>query len=241
MRAEPVPPARPARGRARRAALAAALLALAAAVAGPAPRAHAAAAAPRGSGESQIDETAPDESAAPPVRAGDAAALPERLRAFVEGSLARYDALKSGTAAFRRRGSYPSFFLRDPAADLELAPAAGGGSVVTAHLSYALRDIEQRLVIAPDGRLELPAADKRFFCELLGALAAIDPGIARARLSLWFAVLRPDGQMTWESRGSLGLPAAAARRVPAGSRTPAALWQALDENTLPAAILPEGW
>jgi hypothetical protein len=107
---------------------------------------------------------------------------------------------------------------------------------VTVELSYARRDLEQRLVIAPPERFELPGADKRFFVELLGALATAAPEIEHARLRFWFAVLRADGQMTWESRGVVGMSASAARRFPAGARTVEAAWPLLDENTLPASV-----
>lgn len=189
-------------------------------------------------GESRIDESAPDEGPASGSQASGPAALPERLRDFVEGSLARYDALKTEAAGFRRQGWYPSLFLRDPARDVEVAAAAGGALDVTAHLFHARRDLEQRLVIAPAERFELPGADKRFFSELLGALAASDPRIAHVRLRFWFGVLRADGQMSWESRGGLGLAAATARQLAAGSRTPEALWRLLDENTLAADVWP---
>lgn len=191
----------------------------------------------RGGGESQIDESAPDESGPAAPRAGDAAPLPGRLREFVEGSLARYDALKSEAVGFRRQGWFPSLFLRSPERDVTVERGPGGAAVVTVHLSYARRDLEQRIVIAPAGRFELPSADRRFFCELLGALASAAPEVSRARLLFWFGVLRADGQLTWESRGGIGLPAAAAKRYPAGSRTAEALWPLLDENTVP----PSAW
>lgn len=198
---------------------------------------HGAGAMRGGGGESQIDESSPDESASDPRREQGAAALPARLREFAAGSLARYDALKSGAAGFRRQGWFPSFFLRDPESDVVVEPGPGGSVAVTVHISCARRDVEQRLVIAPAGRFELPGADKRFFAELIGALATAAPEIGRARLRFWFAVLRADGQMTWESRGGVGLPAAAAGRFPAGSRTAEAIWPLLDENTLP----PSAW
>jgi len=192
----------------------------------------------RGGGESQIDESSPDESAPDPSRPSSAGSLPDRLREYVEGSLARYDAFKSESKGFRRQGWFPSLFLRDSARDVVIEPGAAGATTVTVHLSYARRDFEQRLVIAPAGRFELPGADKRFFLELLGALAVAAPEIAHARLRFWFAVLRADGQMTWESRGGIGLSAVVARRFPAGSRTAEAVWPLLDENTLPPSIWP---
>ena len=197
---------------------------------------HTAGAMRGGGGESQIDESSPDESAPDPGRPEGSAALPARLREFVEGSLARYDGLKSGSAGFRRQGWFPSFFLRDPERDVVVEPGSGGKMSVTAHISCARRDVEQRLVIAPAGRFELPGADKRFFAELIGALATAAPEIDHARLRIWFAVLRADGQMTWESRGSIGLSAPAAARFPAGSRTAEAIWPLLDENTLPPSL-----
>lgn len=187
----------------------------------------------RGGGETQIDESSPD-AAATPSGPGGSGSLPERLREYVEGSVARYDALKSSSAGFRRQGWFPSFFLRDPQGDVLIEPGPAGASVVTVHLSCARRDLEQRLVIAPVERFELPGADKRFFTELLGALATAAPEIGRARVLFWFAVLRADGRMTWESRGSIGLTAAAARRFAPGLRTAEAVWPLLDENTLPA-------
>lgn len=190
----------------------------------------------RGGGESQIDERSPDESAPAADRTAGAASLSERLREYVEGSLARYDALKNESAGFRRQGWFPSLFLRDPVRDVLIEAGAGGTAAVTVHLSYARRDLEQRLVIAPAERFELPGADKRFFAELLAALAVAAPEIDRARLHFWFGVLRPDGQMTWESRGVIGLSAAAARRVPAGRRTAEAVWPLLDENTLRPSV-----
>lgn len=198
-------------------------------------RAWAAASPVRGRGESQIDESAPDESSAGRGQPAAPASLPERLREYVEGSLARYDDLKHSTAGFRRQGWFPSLFLREPARDVVVERGAGG-TVVTVNLFYARRDIEQRLVVAPAERFELPGADKRFFCELLGALAAASPEVARARLRFWFAALGANGQMTWESRGGVGLTAAAARRFPAGARTAEALWPLLDENSLPPAV-----
>ena len=136
-----------------------------------------AAGAMRGGGESQIDESSPDESAPAPGRPEGPAALPDRLREYVEGSLARYDALKNESAGFRRQGWFPSLFLRDPERDVVIEPGPGGKMAVTAHISCARRDLEQRLVIAPADRFELPGADKRFFAELLGALATAAPEI----------------------------------------------------------------
>lgn len=191
----------------------------------------------RGGRESQIDESAPDESPTAHGQPESPATLPERLREYVEGSLERYDALKNGSAGFRRQGWFPSLFLRDPERDVVLEPEAGGRTAVTVHISCARRDLEQRLVIAPADRFELPGADKRFFAELTGALATAAPEIDHVRLRFWFAVLRTDGQMTWELRGGIGLSAAAAGRVPAGKRTAEAIWPLLDENTLP----PSAW
>jgi len=185
----------------------------------------------RAGGEAQIDEAAPDQSAPAAGRPTGPSSLADRLREYAEGSLARYDALKSETAGFRRRGWFPSLFLRDPLRDVVIEPAEGGAGV-TLHLSYARRDLEQRVVVGPAGRFELPGADKRFFCELLGALATAAPEMAHARLQFWFGVLRADGRMSWESRGGLGLAAAVARRFPPGSRTAEALWPLLDENSL---------
>jgi hypothetical protein len=190
----------------------------------------------RAGGESQIDESAPDESAASARRPQGSGLLPDRLRDYVEGSLARYDALKCDAAGLRRQGWFPSFFLNDPGRDVAVESGPGGAVSATVHVCYARRDCEHRLVIAPAGQFELPGADQRFFAELLGALALFSPEIARARLVVWFGALRSDGEMTWESRGALGLTAAAARRVPAGSRTPEAVWPLLDENTIPASL-----
>jgi hypothetical protein len=117
-----------------------------------------------------------------------------------------------------------------------IEPGAGESLTVTAHISCARRDLEQRLVIAPAARFELPVADKRFFAELVGALATAAPGVEHARLRIWFAVLRADGQMTWELRGGIGLSAAAASRFPTGSRTAEAIWPLLDQNTLPPSV-----
>lgn len=190
----------------------------------------------RRGGESQIDESAPDESASAPGRPAGPKALPDRLREYLEGSLARYDALKNESAGFRRRGWYPSLFLSDPERDVVVEPGMGGKRSVTAHISYARRDLEQRLVIAPADRFELPGADKRFFAELLGALATLAPEMDHARLVFWFAVLRADGRMSWELRGGIGLSAAAASRAPTGKRTAEAIWPLLDENTLPPSL-----
>lgn len=195
-----------------------------------------AAGALRSGGESQIDESAPDESASASERPAGPKALPDRLREYLEGSLARYDALKNESTGFRRRGWYPSLFLRDPERDVVVEPGMGGKRSVTAHVSYARRDIEQHLVIAPADRFELQGADKRFFAELLGALATLAPEMDHARLVFWFAVLRADGRMSWELRGDIGLSAAAASRVPAGQRTAEAIWPLLDQNTLPPSL-----
>lgn len=195
-----------------------------------------AAGTPRGGSESQIDESSPDESAPAPARPEGAATLPDRLREYVEGSLSRYDALKSQSVGFRRQGWFPSLYLRDPARDVVVEPGSGGGVSVTVHISCARRDIEQRLVVAPADRFELPDADRRFMAELIGALATAAPEVGRAGLYFWFASLRADGRMTWELRGGIGISAAAARRFPAGSRTAAAVWPLLEENTLPASL-----
>ena len=197
---------------------------------GPAPGAM------RGGGESQIDESSPDDSAPASERPGGPAALPDRLREYVQGSLARYDALKSESAGFRRQGWFPSLYLRDPERDVVIEPGAGGRVTVTAHIACARRELEQRTVIAPAARFELPGADKRFFAELIGALATAAPEIDHARLQFWFAVLRADGRMTWEFRGGIGLSAAAARRHPPGARTAEAVWPLLDENTIPPSL-----
>lgn len=232
--------AKPRRGRtpARRARLPAlALLALVAwcPIADPAARA---APLQRG-GESQIDETSPDESGPAAARPGGASSLQERVREYVEGSLARYDAVKSEAPGFRRQGWYPSLFLREPERDVAIERAAGGAAVVTVHLSYARRDLEQRIVIAPAERFELPGADRRFFCELLGALATAAPEITRARLLFWFGRLRADGRMSWESRGGIGLAAATAKRFPAGGRSVEGVWPLLDEDTLAPSVWPQ--
>ena len=189
----------------------------------------------REGGESQIDESSPDQSAPAPGRPEGPATLPDRLREYAAGSLASYDALKNESAGFRRQGWFPSLYLRDPDRDVEIAPGAGGKMAVTVHISFARRDLEQRLVIGPADRFELPGADKQFFAELIGALATASPEVAHASLRFWFAVLRPDGRMAWESRGGIGLSAAAASRFPTGSRTAEAIWPLLDENTLPAS------
>jgi hypothetical protein len=215
-----------------RAALAFWILALCA----PAPPAAGGVQAVRGSGESLIDESSPDETPSAPARPGSSASLAERLREYVEGSLARYDALKSESAGFRRQGWFPSLFLRDPERDVVLEPGPAGTTGVTVDVSCARRDLEQHLVIAPAERFELPGADRRFFAEVLCALATAAPEVGHARLRFWFAVLRADGRMTWESRGGIGLGSAAARRLPAGSRTAEAVWPLLDENTLPPAL-----
>lgn len=190
----------------------------------------------RGGGESQIDESSPDQSAPVSGRPGGATTLPERLRDYVEGSLARYDALKNESAGFRRQGWFPSLFLREPERDVVIEPGAGGKVNVTVHISCARRDLEHRLVIAPVDRFELPAADRRFFAEVIAALATAAPEVDRARLHFWFAVLRADGQMSWELRGGIGLSAEAASRVPAGKRTAEAIWPLLSENTLPPSL-----
>jgi hypothetical protein len=190
----------------------------------------------RGGGESQIDESAPDESAPAAGRPEGPTPLADRLRDYAEGSLARYDALKNESAGFRRQGWFPSLYLRDPERDVVIEPVAGGRAAVTVHISCARRDLEQRLVIAPADRFELPAADRRFFAELIGALATAVPEMEHARLQFWFAALRADGQMTWELRGGIGLRAAEARRFPTGSRTAEAIWPLLDENTLPPSV-----
>jgi len=148
-----------------------------------------AAGAMRRGGESQIDESAPDESAPASGLPAGPKALPDRLRDYLEGSLARYDTLKNESAGFRRQGWFPSLFLRDPERDVVIEPGQGGKRSVTAHISYAHRDFEQRLVIAPADRFELPEADKRFFSELLGALATLAPEVDHARLVFWFGVL----------------------------------------------------
>ncbi|MHB8834649.1 MAG: hypothetical protein ACYC9Y_02940 [Candidatus Methylomirabilia bacterium] len=190
----------------------------------------------RRGGESQIDESAPDESGSTPGRTEGPKELPDRLREYLEGSLARYDALKNESAGFRRRGWFPSLFLRDRERDVVIESGTGGKKSVTAHIAYARRDLEQRLVIAPAERFELPDADKRFFAELLGALATLAPEMDHARLVFWFAVLRADGRMSWELRGGLGLSASAAKGVPAGKRTAEAIWPLLDQNTLPPSV-----
>ena len=160
------------------------------------------------------------------------------LRDFVAGSLARYDEVKSGAAGFRRQGWFPSFFLRDPAADVVLEPGPGAGKAVTVHVSHARRDVEQRLVVAPVDRFVLPGADRRFFAELLAALAVASPEISRARIRFWFGVLQPDGRMGWELQGSLALTAAAARRAPPGKRNQETVWPLLEENSVPASLWP---
>jgi hypothetical protein len=237
LRAAPaVPAARP--GAAAR--LAAALAIIVAVCCAPASPSVAAGAprpgGPRGGGESQIDESSPDDAAPGAGRVNGAATLPERLREYVEGSLARYDALKSQSAGFRRQGWFPSLYLREPARDVVVEPGASGALTVTVHIASARRDLEQRLVIGPAGRFELPGADKRFFAELLGALATASPEVGRVRLNFWFATLQVDGQMTWELRGGVSLSAAAAGRFPAGARTAEAIWPLLEDNTLSAAV-----
>lgn len=194
--------------------------------------------APRGGGESRIDESAPDDTGSGAGLNSGPRDLAGRLREYVEGSLARYDVLKNESSSFRRRGWFPSIFLRDPERDVLLEPGAAGTVTVTVHLAYARRDIEQRLVVAPVDNFELPGADRSFFAELLAALATAAPEIAGARLRFWFAVLRADGQMTWEYRGGISLTTAAVRRISAGRRTAEEIWPLLNENTIPASAWP---
>lgn len=212
--------------------LSAAVLALGTAAAAPAGRSAGAMRV----GESQIDESAPDDSSPAEERPDGSSSLAQRLRDYVEGSLARYEALKCQSAVIRRQGWVPSYFLKDPAHDVVLESVPGKPAKVTVHLSYARRDCEHRLVISPAEQVELPGADRRVFAELLAALALISPEIGHARLVFWFGALRPDGRMIWKSRGAIGLSAVAARRLPAGSRTAEAVWPLLDENTTPASL-----
>jgi len=190
-----------------------------------------------GGGESRIDEGSPDEG--PAEGEGLPKDLAGRLRAFAVGSLARYDGVKSSAAGFRRQGWFPSCWLRDEEADLEVSAGPDGGVTATVHVSCARRDIDQQRVVGPLERFLLPAADRRFFAELVADLADLAPQVTRARLRFWFAALQVDGSLVWENRGALAITAAAARRVPAGARTREALWPLLEEDTVPAALWPE--
>ncbi len=194
------------------------------------------AAARAGAGESQIDEGSPD---AGPEDGGASTDLEARLRAFAVGSLARYDEVKRGSAGFRRQGWFPSCWLRDADADIVVEGGGEGGAAVTVHVSCARRDIDQQLVVGPLDRFLLPGADRRFFAELVAALAGLSPQLASARLRFWFASLEPDGRLVWVARGALAMTAEAARGVPPGSRTAEALWPLLVENTVPASLWPE--
>lgn len=192
-----------------------------------------------GETDSQINESAADDTTLPEGPRRPPPDLPGRLRVFVEDSLGKYDQVKNEAAGFRKQGWFPSFFLRDPDRDLVLETEPGGTKSLNVYLSYARRDIEQRLIIAPVERFELPSADRRFLAELITALVTAAPEIGRVRLLFWFAVLEANGRMTWEYRGSLALAAAAARGLPPGPRTPQAVWPVLEENTLPGALWPE--
>jgi hypothetical protein len=191
-----------------------------------------------GGTDSQINESAADET-------GDGAGgqrrpphdLQGQVREYVEGSLARYDQVKDAAAVFRKQGWYPSFFLRTPEADVLVEPGADGTKTVTAHVSVARRDIEQRMIVGPIERFALPGADRRFFAELLAALATSSAEIGRVRLTFWFATLQADGRMAWTNRGTLALSGAAARRLSPGGRTAQAVWPALEQDTVP----PELW
>jgi uncharacterized protein YgiM (DUF1202 family) len=160
-----------------------------------------------------------------------------RARDMVEGRLAYFDQFKNETSLFRRAGWFPSFFLRDPARDLQVSELTPAGKEITLHLSYALKDIEYRTVIAATEGFTLPGATKTFLADLFLSLFDISPGVRRVRIHIWFGVLQKDGTLTWNSRGAAVLNSAVARRVAREGNFTAAVWSGLEQNTIP----PELW
>jgi len=204
----------------------------------PLPRVPAAHAAPAGGGDSQIDEGAADDRSGGWI-GGEDLDLAGRLAAYAAGSLAKYDAVKSEAAVFRRQGWFPSCWVREPEADVVLEDGPPGTRTVTVVVSCARRDIDHRLVLGPLERFLLPGADRLFFAELVAALAAGDPEIGRARVRFSFAELSADGRLLWEDRGGLAMTAAAARGVAPGKGTQQSLWPLLEEDTVSPEMWPE--
>jgi uncharacterized protein YgiM (DUF1202 family) len=160
-----------------------------------------------------------------------------RVLDMVEGKLAYFDQFKSETSIFRRAGWFPSFFLRKPEGDVQVTDLSPSGVEVTAHLSYARRDIEYRMVMDVSDSFSLPGATRTFLADLLLSIFDVSPEIRRARVHLWFGVLEKGGELSWSSRGQAVLNSAVARRVSRDGNFAAAVWSGLEQNTIP----PELW
>ena len=159
-----------------------------------------------------------------------------RLLDLVEGKLAWFDQLKNEDSRFRRVGWYPSFFLRNPADDIVVEKVSPSRRAVTVNLSYARRDVEYRMVINTSDRFTLPGANRIFFSDLMLAVLDTSREIERVRLHLWFAVLEANGSLSWQSKGEIDLPVAVADRLPREGNVTAAVWAALERNTLSTGI-----
>jgi uncharacterized protein YgiM (DUF1202 family) len=159
-----------------------------------------------------------------------------RLLDLVEGKLAWFDQLKNEDSRFRRVGWYPSLFLRRPAGDIVVEKVSSARSAVTVNLSYARRDVEYRMIVNASDRFTLPGANRIFLSDLMLAILDLSREVERVRLHLWFAVLEANGSLSWQSKGEIELPVAVADRLPREGNVTAAVWAALESNTLPPAI-----
>ena len=166
--------------------------------------------------------------------------LPLKIGEIVEARLAYFDQFKNEDSFFRRQGWFPSFFLRNAAGDLRVTEPEEGGREVAIDLSYALKDIEYRMIIRDAGSFILPGANRTFLADLMLSVFDAAPEVERVRLNLWFAVLDSNGTMTWRAMGGLVLASEAAARIPREGGYGDALWGALEENTTPPSLWERG-
>ena len=160
-----------------------------------------------------------------------------RLFNLVEGKLTWFDEVKNEQAFFRRSGRFPSFFLRSAEGDIEVKAYPSGGKQAVVHLSFAMRDIEYRMVIAGAERFSLPAANRVFLADMM--ISAIDmfPELRLIRLHLWFGYLGEGGGFEWKSRGEAALNADRAASIPRDDSTASEVWANLEKNTLSPDLL----
>jgi len=162
--------------------------------------------------------------------------LPLKLSELVEARLAYYDQFKNEATFFRRQGWFPSFFLRKAGEDLRVIEREGEGKEVSIDLSYALRDIEYRMIISDADSFILPGANRTFLADLIFSVLEAAPEVAKVNLNLWVGVLDKSGTMTWRSMGGVIIGAEAAAGVPREGDYGAALWRVLEQDTTPADL-----
>ncbi len=166
--------------------------------------------------------------------------LPLKLGEIVEARLAYFDQFKNEAPFFRRQGWFPSFFLRHAGQDIGVTELEGEDREVTVDLSYALRDIEYRMIINDADSFFLPGANRTFLADLMLSIFDAAPEVRTVRMNLWFADLDRNGTMTWRSMGGIVLGAEAAARISREGEYGESLWGVLEQDTTPPALWEGG-